>query len=107
MRSTRVAVGLAVATMLTALVHGTPATAVETLPAPPTVHITYNAGSVPRTDNAFDFRPGLVRLRVSDIASPWGSCPLWVVRLDDGYTFTQWRRDQLAAVSGDRPQEPG
>jgi hypothetical protein len=101
MRSTRVAVGLAVATMLTALVRGAPATAVEALPDPPTVHITYNAGSVPRTDNAFDFRPGLVRLRVSDLTSPWGSCPLWVVRLDDGYTFTQWRRDQLAAVSGD------
>jgi hypothetical protein len=95
------AVGLAVATMLTALVGGAPATAAAARPQPPTVHITYNAGSVPRTGNAFDFRPGLVRLRVSDPASPWGSCPLWVVRLDHGYTFTQWRHDQLAAVAGD------
>ena len=84
------------------LVSAAPAGAVEAaLPEPPTVNITYNTGSVPRTDDAFDFRPGLVRLRVTDLTSPWGSCPLWVVRLNDGYTFTQWRHDQLAAVSGD------
>jgi hypothetical protein len=95
------AAGLAVATMLPAAVAGASATAVQALPGPPTIHITYNAGSVPTADSSFDFRPGLVRLRVTDLAGPWGSCPLWVVRLDHGYTFTQWRHDQLAAVSGD------
>jgi hypothetical protein len=95
------AAGLAVATMLPAAVAGASATAVQALPGPPTIHITYNAGSVPTADSSFDFRPGLVRLRATDLASPWGSCPLWVVRLDDGYTFTQWRHDQLAAVAGD------
>jgi len=74
------------------------AVAVEvTQVAPPDVHITMNRHGVPKTADAFDFRPGLIRVTVDGHSN----CPLWFIRLHDGYAFEDFRRDQYAMFTGD------
>jgi hypothetical protein len=64
--------------------------------APPTVHITMNKHGVPKTRDAFDFRPGLIRFSVSGESN----CPVWFIRLHDGYAFSDFRHDQYATFEG-------
>jgi hypothetical protein len=66
--------------------------------APPTIHITMNNHGIPTTDDPFDFRPGLIRVSVSGNSN----CPVWFIRLHDGYTFSEFRHDQYAMFDGDR-----
>jgi hypothetical protein len=82
-------------TAAAATLVATPAGAAD--PAPPTVHITENNRGIVKTSDAFDFRPGLIRVSVSGDAN----CPVWFIRLHDGYAFEDFRHDQYAMFEGD------
>ena len=59
-----------------------PAAAIEaTQVAPPTVRLTMNHQGEIRTRDAFNFRPGLIRFSISGDSN----CPVWFIRLHDGY----------------------
>lgn len=90
---------LAAATAAVAAISlGVPTAAASApLPAAPTVHISLNNRSIAKTDDAFRFRPGLIRLSVSGDSN----CPVWVIRLHDGYGFADFRHDQYAMFDGD------
>ncbi len=91
----------------TALLSGTAAAARDERPAaaavktaektPPTVRINLNRRSIASTKDTFDFRPGLIRVRVTGRSN----CPVWFVRLDRGYTFKEFKRDQYAMLYED------
>jgi hypothetical protein len=92
------AISLVAGTAAAALIKAPSAAAVEAAQvAPPTVHITMNNHGVPKTDEAFDFRPGLIRFSISGESN----CPLWFIRLHDGYAFSDFRHDQYATFEGD------
>src|SRR6476469_3863287 len=95
-RSIRALSAAIAALVAIALSVGTAAAA--PLKAPPTVHITLNNHGVPKTSDTFDFRPGLVGFSISGDSN----CPLWFIRLHDGYSFEDFRHDQYATFQGDR-----
>ena len=65
--------------------------------APPTVRINLNGRAIASTKDTFDFRPGLIRVRIDGKSN----CPVWFVRLDRGYTFKEFKRDQYAMLYED------
>lgn len=66
-------------------------------PSAPTVHVTMNGHGILKTDEAFGFRPGLIRFSISGQSN----CPVWFIRLHDGYSFSAFRRDLYAGGTGD------
>jgi hypothetical protein len=93
-----VVVALLVGVAAGPLMNTPPAAAVEVSQvAPPTVHITMNNHGLVKTIDAFDFRPGLIRFSITGKSN----CPVWFIRLLNGYRFNEFRHDQYATLLGD------